>query len=54
MDSLVRWKRRNDKFNDEDTDDVKEVSLVKPLKKVDFVDDDSNAKSMRRMKLRWW
>ena len=65
MDSLVRWKKRRDRFQDSDRvegmgdnvgdfDDMERPSLTGSPTEVKFISkDETNATAMRRLKIRW-
>jgi hypothetical protein len=57
MDTLITWKRKRDKYNDEtdgDFGDVREPRLTDTIQDVEFIRrDETNAKSMRAMKIKW-
>jgi len=53
--SLVSWKKKRDKYEDDDDDAVKGVKFVKELKGVEFIKSDSaNAKAMKKMGGKQW
>lgn len=57
MDSLVHWKRKRDKYNDEaDGDfDVRSPRLTDTMQTPEFIKrDETNARAMKVMKAKWW
>ena len=58
MESLVSWKKKRDKYCDEadgDGHQVRAPKLVDTMQDVEFImRDETNAKAMRRMKIKWW
>jgi hypothetical protein len=58
MESLVHWKRKRDKYYDEadeDDSEVRETRLVDSMQECKFImRDETNAKAMRSMKIKWW
>ena len=58
MESLVPWKKKRDEYNDEADDDelgVRSPRLVDTMQDCKFImRDETNAKAMKRLKLKWW
>jgi hypothetical protein len=56
MDSLVKWKKKRDKYDDETDGDfeIHSPRLTDTIQEVEFIKRDSvNAKAMRIMKIKW-
>lgn len=52
MRSLVSWKNKNDKIND--TDEISKPNLLGCFNKAEFIESDEvNAKTMRKLKIKW-
>jgi hypothetical protein len=66
MDTLVKWKKRRDKFQDSDNvsgmgdqvdefDEQGSVGLTGSPTEVKFIQkDETNAEAMKHLKLKWW
>jgi hypothetical protein len=57
MESLVSWNKKRDKYDDEADGDfeLRSPKLVDTMQDVEFIKrDETNAKAMRAMKLKWW
>jgi len=59
MESLISWKKKRDKYDDEADEDDSEIRcprLVDSMQESNFImRDEANAKSMRKMGFRsWW
>jgi len=58
MDSLVPWKRKRDRYREENDDDDSEVMGVRLVDSMDecrFIHrDEVNAKAMKAQKIKWW
>jgi hypothetical protein len=56
MDSLVPWKKKRDEYHDEaDEDEIGTPRLVDSMQECKFIArDETNAKAMRSMKIKWW
>lgn len=57
MDSLVHWKKKKDKYDDEMDEDESEVRspiLIDTMQEPTFImRDETNAEAMRKLKIKW-
>ena len=57
MESLVNWKKKRDKYNEEDDGDfeLRAPKLTNTIQDVEFIKrDETNAEVIRKLKAKWW